>query len=183
MYTPKPVVGGHGFSASHYKLGEAASARNACAICHAIGHVQSRLGVPAFKCWWLFWAASPFSYTLSPVSNLNPSQTPSPYLKPQCHLEPCISALPAWAAPPAAASRLFSTTTTRPRVTTRAAASARPEEVEQLAPGGPNPRHPAAQVPWYMRTYYEIRDITWLWYQNIVTWEGLIIAYMLSCHE
>jgi hypothetical protein len=124
MYTPEPVVGGHGFSASHYKLGKAAFARNACAICHAIGHVQSGLGVPAFKCWRLYWAASPFSYTLTPISNLNPSQTPSPYLHPQCHPEPCISALPAWAAPPAAVSRLFSKTITRPRVTTRAAASA-----------------------------------------------------------
>ena len=171
MYTLKPVIGGHGFGTSLNKLGEAASARNACAICHAIGHVQSGLGVPPCKFWRLYSAALPFSYTFSPVSNLNTSQTPSPYLKPQCHPEPCISALPAWAAPPAAVSRLFSTTTSRPRLITRAAASAtspcagsrpspfsstpvpstlamaRPEEVEHLAPGGPNLRHHAAKVP------------------------------------
>ena len=172
MYTPNPVVGGHGFRTSLDKLGEAASARNACAICH--GHAQSGLGlgVPPCKYWRLYSASSPFSYTLSPVSNLNPSRTPSPYLKPQCHPspEPSIGALPAWAAPPAAESRLFSTTTSRPRLITRAAASAtspcagsrlspfsstpvpstlamaRPEEVERLEAGAPNPHHPAAQV-------------------------------------
>jgi len=76
---------------------------------HAIGHVRSGLGVPPCKYWRLYSASSPFSYTLSPVSNLNPSRTPSTYLKPQCHpsQEPSISALHAWAAPPAAASRLF----------------------------------------------------------------------------
>ena len=127
MYTLNPVIGGHGFRTSLNKLGEAASARNACAICHAIGHVQSGLGVPHFKYWLLQSAASPFSYTLSPVSNLNPYWTPSPYLKPLCHLELSIGALPAWAAQPAAtaaASLLFSTTTNRPRCTTRAAAFA-----------------------------------------------------------
>ena len=128
MYTLNPVIGGHGFRTSLNKLGEAASARNACAICHAIGHVQSGLGVPHFKYWLLQSAASPFSYyTLSPVSNLNPYWTPSPYLKPLCHLELSIGALPAWAAQPAAtaaASLLFSTTTNRQRCTTRAAAFA-----------------------------------------------------------
>ncbi len=52
------------------------------------GHVQSQsgLGVPVFKYWRLLYSpASPFFSTLLPVSNLNPSWTPSPYLKPQCH--------------------------------------------------------------------------------------------------
>ncbi len=39
----------HWVSSSHDKLGEAASAQNACAVCHAIVHVQSGLGVPAFQ--------------------------------------------------------------------------------------------------------------------------------------
>ena len=80
----------------------------------------------------------------------------------------CIGALPAWAAQPAAASRLFSMTTNRLRLTTRAAptatspcaesrqspysctpapstlAMAWPEPVERLASGAPNPPHPAA---------------------------------------
>ena len=122
MYTQKPVVGGRRFRTSFHKLGEAASAETH----DAIGHVRSGLGVPPCKYWLLYSASSPFSYTLSPVFNLNPSRTPSTYLKPQCHpsLEPSIGALHAWAAPPAAASRLFSTTTSRLRLITRAAASA-----------------------------------------------------------
>ncbi len=81
-------------------LEEAASVRNACDLCHTISHVQSGLGVQTFKHYWLLYSrpASPSS----PVSNLNPSWTPSPYLKPQCHLSLvlrlCIGALPAWAA-------------------------------------------------------------------------------------
>jgi hypothetical protein len=67
------------------------------------------------------------------LSNLNPSWTPSPYLKSQCHpslvLRLCIGALPAWAAQPALAaaaeaSRLFLMTTNRPQCMTRAAATA-----------------------------------------------------------
>jgi hypothetical protein len=33
------------------------------------------------------------------------------------------------------------------------------------------------------RTYHEIRDITWLWYQKLLISEGLIMAYVLWCHE
>ena len=119
MYTPNP-------SLVAADLEHSWGMRPPCAVCHAIGHVRSGLGVPPCKYWRLYSASSPFSYTLSPVSNLNPSRTPSTYLKPQCHpsLEPSIGALHAWAAPPAAASRLFSTTTSRLRLITRAAASA-----------------------------------------------------------
>ena len=69
--------------------------RPPCAVCHAIGHVRSGLGVPPCKYWRLYSASSPFSYTLSPVSNLNPSRTPSTYLTLQCHPspEPSIGAL------------------------------------------------------------------------------------------
>ena len=42
--------------------------------------------------------------------------------------------------------------------------------------------NPAAQVTWYRRTYHEIRDITWLWYHDILISEHLITAYMLWCH-
>jgi hypothetical protein len=86
--------------------------RKACDLCHAIGHVQSGLGVQTFKYYWRLHSrpASPSSL----VSNLNPSWTPNPYLKPQCHPSLAhrlyIGALPAWAAQPAAAaaaSRLF----------------------------------------------------------------------------
>ncbi len=59
---------------------------------------------------------------------------------------------------------------------------ARPEEVEHLEAGAPNPRHPAAQVPWYRRTYHEIRDIIWLWYQKLLISEGHIMDYMLWFH-
>ena len=100
----------------------------------------------------------------------------------------------------------FSTTTSRLRLITRAAASAtgpcagsrlspfswtpvpstlamaRQEEVERLEAGAPNPRHPAAQVPWYRRTYHEIRDITWLWYQKLLISEGHFMDYMLWYH-
>ena len=132
MYTLKHVSGGRGNRTSLNNLGQAASVRNACDLCHAlsIGHVQSGLGVQAFKYWRrrLYSPALPSSSTYpTPVSNLNPSWTPSPYLKPQCHLVLCIGALPAWAAQPAAAaaaSRPFLMTTNRPRLTTRAAATA-----------------------------------------------------------
>ncbi len=128
LYTLKPVSGGHCNRASLNNLGEAASVRNACDLCHAIGYVQSRRGVQSFKYYWLLYSrpASPSS----PVSKLNPSWTPNPYLKPQCHpslaLRLCIGALPAWAAQPAAAaaaSRLFLMTTNRPQWITRAAAT------------------------------------------------------------
>ena len=131
MYTLKHVSGGRGNRTSLNNLGQAASVRNASDLCHtlSIGHVQSGLGVQAFKYWRrrLYSPALPSSSTLSPVSNLNPSWTPSPYLKPQCHLVLCIGALPAWAAQPAAAaaaSRLFLMTTKRPLCITRAAANA-----------------------------------------------------------
>ena len=137
------------------------------------------LGVHVFKYWWLYkYSPASVSSFTQPVSNLNPSWTPSPYLRPKCHpsqvLRRCIGALPAWAAQPAAASRLFSMTTNRLRLTTRAASTATspcaesrqspysctpapstlamawPEPVERLASGAPNPPHPAApQVLWY----------------------------------
>ena len=139
-----------------------------------VGHVRalihSGLGVPAFKYWQPAGPPSPSSFTFSPVPILNPTCTlsPSPYLTLQCPLVLCIGALPAWAAQPAAtaaASRPFSTTTNRPHLTIRAAATAtspcggssqspfsstpvpstlemaRPEEAERLARGAPNPRH------------------------------------------
>jgi hypothetical protein len=121
LYTLNPVSGGSG-SRRWGRL----PPRNECELCHAVG--QSGLGVPAFKYWRLYSPASPFTSTLLPVSNLNPSSwTLSPYLKPQCHLLLCIGALPAWAAQPvamAAASRLFSMTTNRLPCTTRAAVTA-----------------------------------------------------------
>ena len=89
------------------------------------------LGVHVFKYWWLYkYSPASVSSFTQPVSNLNPSWTPSPYLRPKCHpsqvLRRCIGALPAWAAQPAAASRLFSMTTnpSRLRLTTRAASTA-----------------------------------------------------------
>jgi hypothetical protein len=45
LYTLKPVSGGRCNRTSLNNLGEAASVRNACDLCHAIGHVQSGLGV------------------------------------------------------------------------------------------------------------------------------------------
>jgi len=54
LYALKPVSGGRGNRTSLNKLGEAASVRNACDLCHAIGHVQSGLGVQEFKYWWLY---------------------------------------------------------------------------------------------------------------------------------
>jgi len=173
LYTLKPVSGGRGNRASLNNLGEAVSVRNVCELCHAIGHVQSGFGVQTFKYYWRLYSRP--ASTSSPVSNLNPSLTPSQYLKLQCPpslrlvLRLCIDALPAWAAQPAAASRLFSMTTNRPRLTTRAASTATspcaesrqspysctpapstlamawPEPVERLASGAPNPPHPAAQ--------------------------------------
>ncbi len=47
MYTLNPIIRGHRFRTSLNKLGEAASARNAFAIRHAIGHVPSGFGIPA----------------------------------------------------------------------------------------------------------------------------------------
>ena len=130
LYALKPVSGGRGNRTSLNNLGGAASVRNACDPCHAIGHVQSGLGVQTFKYYWRLHSRRPASPS-SPVSNLNPSWTPNPYLKPQCHpsleLRLCIGALPAWAAQPAAAaaaSRLFLMTTNRQQCITRAAANA-----------------------------------------------------------
>ncbi len=173
LYALKPVSGGRGNRTSLNNSGGAASVRNACDPCHAICHVQSGLGVQTFKYYWRLHSrpASPSS----PVSNLNPSWTPNPYLKPQCHpsleLRLCIGALPAWAAQPAAAaSRLFLMTTNRQQCITRSSQcnksmhgikavtvqlNTRPqhigeawlEPVEHLAPGAPNQRQPAAQVP------------------------------------
>jgi hypothetical protein len=60
---------------------------------------------------------------------------------------------------------------------------ARPEEVEHLEAGAPNPRHPAVRVPRYRRTYHEIREIIWLWYQKLLISQGLIMAYVLWYHE
>jgi hypothetical protein len=184
LYALKPVSGGRSNRISLYEWGEAASVRNACDLCHAILHVQSGLGVQIFKCWWLYkYSPASASFFTQPVSKLIPSWTPSPYLRPKCHpsqvLPRCIGALPAWAAQPAAASRLFSMTTNRPRLTTRAASTATspragsrqspfswtpapstlamawPEPVERLASGAPNPPHPAApQVPWYRMWYH-----------------------------
>ena len=45
LYALKPVSGGRVNRTSLNKLGEAASVRNACDLCHSIGHVQSGLGV------------------------------------------------------------------------------------------------------------------------------------------
>ncbi len=55
LYTLKPVSGGpggRGNRTSLNNLGEAASVRNTCDLCHAIGHVQSRLGFQTFKYYW-----------------------------------------------------------------------------------------------------------------------------------
>ena len=128
MYFLKAVRGGSGFRTSLDKLGRL-PARNECdTVCHCDVQSQSGLGVPAFKYWLPRHApAPPFPSTLLPVSNLNPSWTPSPYLKPQCHLELCIGALQACAAQHAAmaaVSRLFSMTTNRPLCTIREAATA-----------------------------------------------------------
>ena len=49
------------------------------------------------------------------------------------------------------------------------------EPVEHLAPGAPNPRHPAAQVPWNRLRYHKIRDIVWLWYRVILISKAYII--------
>ncbi len=129
LYTLKPVSGGLGNRTSLNNLWQAASVRNACDLCHAIGHVHSGLGVQTFKYYWRLHSRP--ALPSSQVSNLNPSWTPNPYLKPQCHpslaLRLCIGALPAWAAQPAAAaaaSRLFLMTTNRPQCITRAAANA-----------------------------------------------------------
>ena len=76
LYALKPVSGGRSNRISLHKLGEAASVRNACDLCDAIGHVQSGLGVQVFKYWWLYKysPASLSSFThWQPVSNLNPS--------------------------------------------------------------------------------------------------------------
>ncbi len=112
LYTLKPVSGGRGNKTSLNNLGEAASVRNTCDLCHTISHVQSGLGVQAFKYYWRLYSRPASSS--SPVSNLNPSWTPNPYLKPQSYpslaLRLCICALLAWTAQPAAAaeaSRLF----------------------------------------------------------------------------
>ena len=102
MYTLNLIIGGHGFRTSLNKLGEAASARD-------LPRNRSRSVRTRSSTYWLLQSAvSPFSYyTLSPVSNLNPYWTPSPYLKPLCHLELSISALPAWAAQPAGEPSFF----------------------------------------------------------------------------
>ena len=52
LYALKPVSGGRGNRTSLDKLGEAASVRNACDLRHAIGHVQSGLGIQTFKYYW-----------------------------------------------------------------------------------------------------------------------------------
>jgi hypothetical protein len=70
MNTFKPLRGGH-----QERRPLPGSARNAYDVCHAIGHVQSGLGVLAFKYWRLYSPASPFSSTLSRGSNLNQSFT------------------------------------------------------------------------------------------------------------
>ncbi len=56
-------------------------------------------------------------------------------------------------------------------------AMARPEEVEHLAPGAPNPRHPAALVPWSRINYHEIRDFICLRYQTLMKSECNVMPY------
>jgi hypothetical protein len=75
MNTFKSLRGGRRFRTSQERRPLPGSARNAYDVCHAIGHVQSGLGVLAFKCWRLYSPASPFSSTLSRGSNLNQSLT------------------------------------------------------------------------------------------------------------
>ena len=118
----------------------------------------------------------------------------------------CIGALPAWAAQPAAASRLFSMTTNRLRLTTRAAptatspcaesrqspysctpapstlAMAWPEPVERLASGAPNPPHPAApQVLWYHSIGCNItKTMISYGYDLLSYWYHRAISYVIS---
>ena len=211
LYALKPVSGGRGNRMSLNKVGEAASVPNACGRCHAIVHVHYGLGVHVFKYWWLYkYSPASVSSFTQPVSNLNPSWTPSPYLRPKCHpsqvLRRCIGALPAWAAQPAAASRLFSMTTNRLRLTTRAAptatspcaesrqspysctpapstlAMAWPEPVERLASGAPNPPHPAApQVLWYHSIGCNItKSMISYGYDILSYWYHRAISYVIS---
>ncbi len=98
--------------ASPHKLGKAASVCNACTFCQVISHDdKSGLRFQAFKYWrrYYYSPASPSSFLVTqtqPVSNLNLSWTPSPYLEPQCHMNLvlCIGIIPAWAAQPATVS-------------------------------------------------------------------------------
>ncbi len=92
MYTLKHVSVGRGNRTFLNNLGQMAFVRSVCEVYHASGHIQSGLGVPAFKYWRLYSPVLPFSSTLSPISNLNLSWTPSPFLNPQCHLVLCIGA-------------------------------------------------------------------------------------------
>ncbi len=99
LYALKCVSGGRGNRILPlHKLGEEASVRNTCDP----RSVRTRSSGFNLKYWWLYKysPASPSSFT-QPVSNLNPSLTPTPYLSPKCHpsqvLPRCIGALPAWA--------------------------------------------------------------------------------------
>jgi hypothetical protein len=84
-----------------HKLGKAAFVCNAMIRLHAISHDKSGLRFQAFKYWrrYYYSPASPSSFLVTqtqPVSILSLSWTPSPYLKPQYHLNLvlCIGDMP-----------------------------------------------------------------------------------------